>query len=140
MIAKQTEKARVMARRAFTLMEMLVVVSIIVVLAGMGGYYFLRAADDAKKNTARVQVKTTLSNACEEYYLKNSSWPPDLQSLLVQDQNGGGPYLKSQDAIIDPWGKQYQYSAQGANNGGRQPDIWTDGPGGVQIGNWQSTH
>jgi general secretion pathway protein G len=135
MIARTSSAA---VRAAFTLMEMLVVVAIIVTLAGIGGYYYLRQADEAKKNAARIQVKTTLTQACENYYIDhNSTWPPSLDALLVQDEAGKGPYLKDADALRDPWGRPYQYNAAGPNNNGRQPDIWSDSPQG-QIGNWQS--
>jgi general secretion pathway protein G len=122
------------ARRAFTLMEMLVVVAIIVMLAGIGGYYFVQAQEDAKKGTAKAQTKV-LTQACEAYRINHGAWPPSLAALLQQDEEGG-PYLKSADAIIDPWKQPYSYNAQGPNNSGRQPDIWANSPQGQQIGNW----
>ena len=125
-------------RRAFTLMEMLVVVAIIVMLAGIGGYYFVKSYEDSKRSAAKVQVKV-LTEAAEAYYLSNSSYPPSLQALLVQDPQGGGPYLKTQEALIDPWKNPYQYNPSGPNNSGRQPDIWANSPAG-QIGNWAGSH
>ena len=125
-------------RRAFTLMEMLVVVAIIVMLAGIGGYYFVQSYEDSKRSAAKVQVKV-LTEAAEAYYLSNSSYPPSLQALLVQDPQGGGPYLKTQEALIDPWKNPYQYNPSGPNNSGRQPDIWANSPAG-QIGNWAGSH
>lgn len=123
-------------RRGFTLMEMLVVVAIIVVLAGIGGYFLLGASDQAKMDAARVQARGTLTKACQTYYLKHNTWPPNLQALLVAD-GMGGPYLEDQDAMIDPWGKVFQYDPNGTKNNGRKPDIWSGGPNGsAQIGNW----
>jgi general secretion pathway protein G len=123
-------------RTAFTLMEMLVVVAIIVMLAGLGGYYYVKQLDQSKLNTARVQVKTTLTQACENYYVDHqSNYPASLEALLESDAEGHGPYLKNREALVDPWGKPYQYNSAGPNNGGKQPDIWADSPKG-QIGNW----
>jgi general secretion pathway protein G len=122
-------------RRAFTLMEMLVVVAIIVMLAGMGGFYFLAQYEQSKKSIAKNQAKTTLTQACEAYYLTHQEWPSSLQALLMSDGTTP-PFLKTADALKDPWGKPYQYNPQGPNNGGRQPDIWSEGSG-AQIGNWQ---
>jgi general secretion pathway protein G len=127
-------QARRQARRAFTLMEMLVVVAIIVMLAGIGGYYFVQSYEDSKRSAAKVQTKV-LTEACDAYRLSHGTNPPSLQSLLVGDEEGG-PYLKTQEALMDPWKGQYQYNAQGPNNGGRQPDIWANAPNGQQIGNW----
>src|SRR5436305_7564174 len=95
------------ARRAFTLMEMLVVVAIIVMLAGIGGYYFVQSYEDSKRSAAKVQTKV-LTEACEAYRISHGQNPPSLQSLLQQDEEGG-PYLKSAEAMVDPWKQQYQY-------------------------------
>jgi general secretion pathway protein G len=122
------------ARRAFTLMEMLVVVAIIVMLAGIGGYYFIQSYEDAKRSAAKAQTKV-LTEACDAYRISHSTNPPSLQALLVGDEEGG-PYLKSQEALIDPWKQPYQYNPAGPNNSGRQPDIWANAPNGTQIGNW----
>ncbi len=122
------------ARRAFTLMEMLVVVAIIVMLAGIGGYYFVQSYEDSKRSAAKVQTKV-LTEACDAYRLSHGTYPASLQTLLQQDEEGG-PYLKSAEALIDPWKQPYQYNAQGPNNAGRQPDIWAQAPNGMQIGNW----
>ena len=123
-------------RAAFTLMEMLVVVAIIVMLAGIGGYYYVKQLDAAKVSTAKAQTRV-LSEACENYYINHGSYPTSL-ALLLQQSEQGGPYLKTQDALIDPWQRPYQYNPAGPNNAGRQPDIWADTPQG-QVGNWSST-
>ena|SRR5579872_7247520 len=132
LIKHQTQRQ---ARRAFTLMEMLVVVAIIVMLAGIGGYYFVQAQEDAKKGAAKAQTKV-LTQACDAYRISHGTYPASLQVLLQRDEEGG-PYLKTPDAIIDPWRQPYQYNAQGPQNNGNQPDIWCVSPNnGQQIGNW----
>jgi general secretion pathway protein G len=124
-------------RAAFTLMEMLVVVAIIVILAGLGGYYFLGQAEEARKSAAKVQVRM-LTTAAESYNVQHKGQFPDsLDILLQKDQDGLGPYLKSAEALIDPWGRQYAYDKNGNNNNGMQPDIYSmGGNDGKQIGNW----
>jgi general secretion pathway protein G len=123
------------ARPGFTLMEMLVVVAIIVTLAALGGYYFLQRADEAKKDVCKMQTKE-LTKAAETYKLDNDEFPPSLDALL-QVVNGRGPWLKSADAIIDPWGRPYMYNPAGPQNNGIVPDIWAETEHG-QIGNWMS--
>jgi len=132
-----TAHDRQQRRAAFTLMEMLVVVAIIVALAGIGGYFLMGAMSSAEKDIARIQVRGPLTDAVKTYYLRHKQWPQSLQILLQVDQKTGQPYLEEQSAIIDPWGKEYQYNPAGTNNGGRRPDIWTNDPTtGEEIGNW----
>jgi general secretion pathway protein G len=124
-------------RAAFTLMEMLIVVAIIVALAGIGGYFLLGALIESQEEIARTQASGTLTNACKTYYMKHNEWPQSLQQLLQKDALGG-PYLETPDALIDPWGQPYQYNAQGPNNNGMKPDIWAvpkNNPNN-KIGNW----
>ena len=49
-----TRIARHSARRAFTLMEMLIVVAIIVALAGVGAFYVLPQLNKSKENLAKA--------------------------------------------------------------------------------------
>lgn len=130
---RQTARDR---RLAFTLMEMIVVVAIIVALAGVGGYYLLGAMGQSEKDVARTKAKGPLTQAVQTYYINNHTWPSSLQELLNKDSKGKGPYLEDQSALLDPWEKPYQYNAQGSHNNGRRPDIWTIAPDGTEIGNW----
>jgi type II secretory pathway pseudopilin PulG len=115
-------------------MEMLAVVAIIVVLAGVGGYYLLGQVDVAKIKTCKVQVKE-LTKAAETYKLNNGQWPPSLVALTQMDPSGNPPALKNAEAIVTPYGQAYNYDPSGARNGGTQPDIWADTPKGP-VGNW----
>jgi general secretion pathway protein G len=136
MIAKKLTNTAIRATRpGFTLMEMLVVVAIIVVLAGVGGYYLLPRVDEAKEKTAKVQVRGPLTDAVLTYYTNTGSYPPSLVSVTQPGPNGEKAILEP-DAILSPWGTEYQYDPAGANNGGNKPDIWVQAPSGRIIGNW----
>jgi len=135
MILKHTPENRI-ARAAFTLMEMLVVVAIIVALAGLGGYYVMGQLASSQKKTAKLKA-IELNKAVETYMLDhNQNLPGSLEMLLGQDDHGG-PYLKSKDSLVDPWGAPYRYDPSGPRHQGREPDIWSVGPkGNEELGNF----
>jgi general secretion pathway protein G len=120
-------------RGGYTLMEMLVVVAIIVVLAGIGGYYLLPRLDESKEDMTLNQTKM-LAHAAETYKIDNGDWPPNLQVLADPRPNGGAPYVE-QTALTPPVGGQYQYDASGSKNNRMKPDIWVT-VNGKEIGNW----
>ena len=126
-------------RGGFTLMEMLVVVAIIVVLAGVAVPMLMGRLEDAKIGRAQVDVKT-LTATCQTYQLKYGDFPATLEVLCQPKQNGGLPFIEP-SALLDPWNREYQYQAQGQHMAMYgKPDIWSLGPRpGDQmsiIGNW----
>jgi general secretion pathway protein G len=121
-------------RTAFTLLEVLVVVAIIVMLAGVGGYYVLQSYEEAKLSRAKIDAEM-LSNKVEEYKLKNEQYPATLDALAQQQPAGGGPMVPP-DKLRDPWGKPYQIDPNGTHNGGLKADVFTTSPKGQIIGNF----
>ena len=123
MILRENRTAQRLRRTAFTLMEMLVVVAIIVALAGMGGFFFMARLNDAKKDTAKIQCKV-LAEAIEQYQISNrDAGMPTLQQL----KEGASPILKKDANIIDPWGQPYVIeTVQGTG----QINVYSNGPPG----------
>jgi general secretion pathway protein G len=123
-------------RRAFTLMEMLIVVAIIVILAGIGTFYLLPQFEQSKVGVARAGAYN-IEKAVITYYKDHDQYPTDPSLLCQKDQAGYGPYIP-QDALLDPWGKMYTIDPSGSisGNGGAKPDVYTTGPNGQTIGNW----
>src|SRR4051812_17072355 len=105
MIVRQGSRAVV--RVGFTLMEVLVVVAILVVLAGTGGVVYIRYLEDAKKDQARIQLQAP-TTAVETYQVKNGDYPASLAALTQPQPDGSKPYLEP-SALVDPWGRPYQY-------------------------------
>lgn len=118
--------ARTHRRAGFSLMELLVVVAILVVLAGVGGVIYLNIQESNYKDAAKLQIKN-LETACMVYRTKNGAFPTSLTDLTMQQPNGDGPLVEPA-ALNDPWQRPFQYNPQGNNARYGRPDIWSDGP------------
>lgn len=126
-------------RSAFTLMEILVVVAIIVLLAAIATPYFMGRFEDAKKSRALVDCKT-LAETAETFKLKYGDAPQALAQLTQPGADGTAPFIEAK-FLIDPWGHEYQYTPIGTHNALQKPEVWSMGPSmqntaGV-IGSWQ---
>jgi general secretion pathway protein G len=120
-------------RGGFTLMEVLIVMSIIVIIVSLGGVYVFRAYEDAKKSAAQTTAYS-LSSAAQQYYIHFKSYPESLQQL-VTPPDGHDPYVDPA-SLIDPWGGQFQYDPNGPHNNRMKPDVWATAKDGEVVGNW----
>jgi type II secretory pathway pseudopilin PulG len=109
-------------------------VAIIVMLAGIGGYYLLPQFEDAKVSTAKINCNG-LSSLVETYKINNGQYPTSIEQL-TQPQPNGSSAMASPDKIKDPWGKLYQINPNGPHNGGNKADVFTVTPKGVTVGNF----
>jgi hypothetical protein len=89
---------------------------------------------EAQLRAVQVQLRT-LTQAAEAFYVANGVWPASLAELTRRQASGGKAFL-ARKALLDPWGKQYQYDVKGPRHDGMKPDIWTVTPDGKKIGNW----
>lgn len=110
------------AHRGFTLIEMLVVLVIIGMLAGLVGPKLFGRVDSSKVKTAEVQIKM-FKGSLETFRLDVGRFPTQAEGLPGLNQaptepgartRWRGPYL-DQDVPLDPWSNPYQYSLPGAN-------------------------
>jgi general secretion pathway protein G len=96
-------------RNAFTLLEVLVVVAILVILASVASVYVFGYLDRAKQDKAKLQAKA-IETAAKSYYLRYTQLPPNTQALINPGQ-GEKPFLEGgNDAIMTPWGGQFTLS------------------------------
>ena len=122
-----------------TLIEMLVVVTIIALFAALVAPRMLRRSDTARITAARAQINSFMT-ALGAYKLDTGLFPTTeqgLQGLRVKPQGVNqweGPYLP-QEIPVDPWARPYVYKYPGEH--GDEPDIISYGadgqPGGEGI-------
>ena len=120
-------------RSAFTLLEVLVVVAIIVMLAGAGTFFLLPQLEEGKKGRAKTDVRK-LSALVDGFKIKHGEYPNSLEAL-TQPMGGDGPTC-AREEIVDPWGKVYQINPDGPHNQGMRADIFTTAKNGQIIGNF----
>jgi general secretion pathway protein G len=107
-------------RRAggFSLIELLVVLAILGLLAGLVGPQVMKFLGGSKTKTARLQIED-LGAALDLYRLEVGRYPSSSEGLkaLVEQPSGApnwnGPYLKKKQVPQDPWGDDYQYRSPG---------------------------
>jgi len=111
-------------RSGFTLIEILVVVLIISILAGIVGLSVLRRPGEAKVTAARLQVKT-FKSALQLYRMEQNRYPTQEQGLKalcakpsvppVPEKYPAEGYLESNKVPKDPWNHDYIYLSPGRN-------------------------
>ena len=130
--------------RAFTLIEVMVVVMIIAILAAIIVPRILQRPEQARL-TAVQQDILSIQNAMALYKLDNGFYPSTSQGIaaLVKKPDSSpvpsnwtsGGYLKK--IPLDPWQQPYHYLRPGKHG---TIDIWSDGPPDTNpkqpIGNW----
>jgi general secretion pathway protein G len=103
--------------RAFTLIEMLVVVLILAILAALIVPRVVNRTSDAKRAKAASDI-STLSSLLQQYRIDNDTFPATedgLNALRVQPSdanNWRGPYT-TKEIPADPWGNEYVYESPG---------------------------
>jgi general secretion pathway protein G len=109
--------------RGFTLLELLVVIAVIAILAGLVSPMIFRNVGDAKVSATRSQIEM-LGLALDAYRLDNDYYPSTEQGLaaLIQapsveplPRNWRGPYLRK-GVPLDAWGRLYVYKSPGEQN------------------------
>jgi general secretion pathway protein G len=145
---ERIRRNRKRAQAGVTLIEMLVVMTIIALFAALVAPAMLKHGDAARVTQARAQIQNFMT-ALGSYKLDTGTYPSNEQGLKAlrerpQDVNQwAGPYMP-QEIPHDPWGHEYVYKYPGEH--GDDPDLvclGADGaPGGdglnADIVSWKS--
>ena len=100
--------------RGFTLVEMLVVITIIALIMSLVGPRVLNYLSESKVKAAKIQIQS-FSSALDLLYLDTGRYPstgeglPALVKPVSSMPGWNGPYLKGGNVPNDPWGKPYVY-------------------------------
>lgn len=127
--------------RGFTLVEMLLVVTIIGILAALVIPKIAGTSDKARITAAQADIKGGIKTALDRFEVDNGYYPKNLGDLVTRpndSKNWNGPYLD--ELPKDPWGQPYVYVNPGRNNTTSYDlySIGRDSQDGTadDIGNW----
>ena len=130
-------------KKAFTLIELMLVVIIIGALVAMVMPRLTGRSEQARVAAAKADVSANIATALKLYELDNGNFPgtaEGLNALLAKPgsaTNWNGPYLDKKP--IDPWGREYKYKSPGEH---RQADydLYSLGKDGTEsaddVKNW----
>jgi len=139
----ETEKRQNNRQAGFTLIELMVVIVILGLLAGLILPRFIGQSDTAKRQAAKTQM-TLLESALKMYKLDNGSYPTTEQGLksLVEPPASGnlpknwrkGGYLEKGKVPKDPWKNEFIYVSPGSHGDFDITSLGADGePGGEDF-------
>ena len=144
-------RCRFANRRGFTLIEIMVVMVILGILAGLIIPRIMGRPEEARRTKARIQIES-IETALKLYKLDNGSYPTTEQGLqaLVEPPSVGklasawreGGYLEKGRVPKDPWDNEYVYLCPGIHGDLDLVSYGADGETGgegkdMDINNWE---
>jgi general secretion pathway protein G len=123
-------------KRGFTLVEILIVLALIGIVAGLAMSNLGEIFGGGKVKAAQTWVNSTGEAYVNSYLAMVGDYPKSL-SDLQSPPNGVPPFVKRASDLQDPWGKNYTYQYPGTRNTGSF-DLSTTAPDGTVLGNWDS--
>ncbi|MEM7387394.1 MAG: type II secretion system major pseudopilin GspG [Verrucomicrobiota bacterium] len=130
---------------AFTLIELVLVLTIISILVGGGIYYLMGNVDVAKETRVETDI-TTIATQLKLYESRNVQPPSEEQGLMAlvekptTDPKPDRWTQLMEEVPLDPWKRPYQYRNP-SKRSKRDYDIFSLGKDGIEseddIGNWK---
>lgn len=115
---RQAGGKRRRGQAGFTLVEILVVITIIGMIMALVGPRVLNYLGESKTKAAKIQIES-FSSALDLFYLDLGRYPTSSEGLGALAQRPGnasgwnGPYLRGGMLPVDPWGRAYVYRSPG---------------------------
>ena len=122
--------------KGFTLVEILIVLALIGIVAGLAMSNLGEIFGGGQEKAAKTWVNSTGEAYVTSYFAMVGEYPKSLNDLRTPP-NGVPPFVKRASDLNDPWGKPYVYQYPGTRNPGSF-DLSTTTPAGQVIGNWDS--
>src|SRR5580704_6294614 len=141
LMTPKRRKIAAQSRKGFTLVELLLVLTILAILAAIVLPRMTGSTERARQTAATTQI-STLGTALGAYEVDTGSYPrgrEGLQALMVKPRdaiNWHGPYMEK-EIPPDPWGHPYVYECPGKHNPSGY-DLSAVGPDGTVYGNWNT--
>ena len=140
---KQTGRSRA----AFTLLQSMMIVSLLIVIGSYVLLEFYSPQDAANETAVNIEIKSILGSALETYNAENDMYPTTKQGLAALVEK---PVLEPaptrwrqqlDDVPLDRWQRPYVYRCPGVHNPEKY-DLFSMGRDGKpdtadDIGNWQ---
>lgn len=118
-------------RRGFSLIEVIVAVTIIALLAALVAPRFASLLRSSKRKTAQIEANA-LHRQVELFMIERGGGSLSADFDLIELTQGDDPYLNNKDDLIDPWGNEYDIYVPGEYN--IDFDIVSYGLNGMQGG------
>lgn len=136
------------SKSGFSLIEILIVIALIAVIAGLAISNIGGIFGGQQEKAAKIFVTQSLKIPLTAYKIDIGSYPSTaegLQALIQAPANKSGSWKKPyiEELPTDPWGNPYQYRFPGSKNVNSSSgyDVWSLGPDGTEsaddIGNWK---
>jgi len=142
---KRNTPISILGSGGFTLIELMVVIVILGILAGLIVPRIMGRPDEARQLKAKMQIES-LETALKLYKLDNGAYPstdqgiealvtpPDTPPVPQKWRDGG--YLEKGKVPVDPWGNAFVYLSPGVHG---DYDISSYGADGVSGGDGKNS-
>jgi general secretion pathway protein G len=136
LVGRRSGSGSITTIRGMTLIEILVVLTLIGIVMGIVGGNYLGQGEKAKAKAAKIEIEQ-IGQTLDLFRLEVGRYPTTqegLQALITAPTgvpNWNGPYWKKNTLPRDPWTNEYKYASPGQHGA---YDLWSYGADGKEGG------